>query len=816
MSEKIVLETLKGIGLTEKDAEVYIQLAKRGTIIARDLTKSFKINKAQVYRSLKNLQSKGIVESSIQTPQSFTAMAFEKVYDLYLRVKNEEIKKLEQNRQAALQQWRALAIQQAPQPSDRFMVIEGKNFIYTKIQEMVNKAQIQVLVATDNNTLMQADLDNALNQFIQTQNKNANIKVVSEITPANAQYTAELVEQYAKNVQARHVDLKEKFFPRFVLIDDKEIMFLTAGESRTETKTDVGLWTNNKSLIQSFQVLFDQLWQNGVDFKEKLQQILKGKPPTTSRIIRDSHEAENALIACFKAAQKEIIMITTEDDLSLVATKKDIFKEASSRGVNSFILAPLTEKNKDAANELAEVAKLKHIPMSYFRAIVIDGAHLFQLKATPPSDNHQMPTDYFGSTFYTNDPEYVIGRRDLLLNMWEQSPTEIEKLKQNEARLRSIYENTNDAIILALPSGEVMEANNAACTLFGMTVEEMKTANGLNMLVLDQNANEAIENRQSTGASKAELTFRRKDGSTFQGEAVASNFMDIDGKIKDCIIIRDTTQRKQGEDALKASEQRFQAMFNAIGLGITMVNADGKVTQSNPAFQAIMGYNQAELKTKSFLELTHPEDRHIMKKAYQELIEGKTERAIIEKRNVRKDDQIVRVKLNINVLARDKEGKPSEFITTIEDTTANTESIEAKKLQEILNTNQERFQAILNNSLDFVYRHNLQTGHYEFASPSAKRILGYEAQKIMDMSNEEVLTTVHPDDLPRLQTDLVRIIREGRGFSEYRVKRKDGVYIWYRNNMVITYDGTGRPLYRDGIGQDITELKEAQAILHAQ
>jgi PAS domain S-box-containing protein len=816
MSEKIVLETLKGIGLTEKDAEVYIQLAKRGTIIARDLTKPGKINKAQVYRSLKNLQSKGIVEASIETPQNFTAMPFERVYDLYVGIKNEEAKKLKQNREVALQRWQEMAIQQAPQLSDRFMVIEGKNFIYTRIQEMVKKAQTQVLVATDSNSLMQADLDNALDKFVQ-QNRNVTIRVVSEITVSNSQKIAELFEQFALNVRARHVDLEEKAFPRFVLIDDREIMFLTAAlESRKELNVDVGFWTNNKSLIQSFQVLFDQLWHTGVEFQEKLQQILNGKPLTTSRIIKDSQEAEQTLAACFREAKKEAIIITTEDDLPLLELKKDVFAEASSRSVNILILAPITEKNSSSAVELSKIAKLKHIPTSYFRAIVIDGVHLFQLKATPPSATHRMPPDYFGSTFYTNDPEYVLGRRDLLLNMWNQTPTEIDQLKHNEARLRSMYDNSEDAIILATPSGEVITANKAACTLFGMTVEEMKSANRQNMVIADQKIHQAIQNRETTGKSKAELTFRRKDGTTFQGETTVSNFTDTDGKTKDCIIIRDTTKRKQDEDSLVEREQRFQTMFNAIDLGISIVDAQGKVTHSNPAFQAIMGYTQQELQTKTFLELTHPEDRHIMKRIYQELLEGKTSQLTVEKRNVRKDDQIVRVKLNINVLCRDNQGKPLEFFTTIEDTTANTQSTEIKNLKETLKVCEERFGAILDNSVDFVYRHNLQTGHYEFASPSVKRILGYEAKEIIEMSNEEVLTTVHPDDLPQLQGDLIRIIREGKGYSEYRVKKKDGSYIWYRNNMTITYDAAGRPLYRDGIAEDITEIKQAQTIINKQ
>ena len=422
---------------------------------------------------------------------------------------------------------------------------------------MINKAETQVLIATDSNSLIQADLDNVLNEFIQ--NNKIKINIVSEITASNSEYIAELLEQFSHNIKTRHIDLEEKIFPKFILTDNKEVLFIMADpEPIIDPKATAGLWTNNKSLIQAFQVLFNQMWQTGVDFDEKIQQLMHGKQPTKSIIIRDSQEAENLLISCFRQAKKEILMITTEDDLPLVKIKKDTFAEASSRGVNILILAPITEKNKTAANELSEIgAKIKHIPNSYFRAIVIDGKHLLQLKATTPTTTNQMPPNYFGSTFYTNDPEYVIGRRDLLLNMSNQTPQEIEKLRQNEAKFRSIYENTEDAILLTLPNGEVLTANTAACNMFGMSIEEMGKANRQNMLVLDQKVNEAFTNREKTGKSKAELTFRRKDGSTFQGEATASNFTDIDGKIKDCIIIRDTTQRKQYTRCAKGKPRKI-------------------------------------------------------------------------------------------------------------------------------------------------------------------------------------------------------------------------------------------------------------------
>ena len=90
MSQEKVIKTLESLGLAQLDAKVYVLLAKKGPIKAIDAAKALKISKQRLYPILKNLKSKGIVNSTLERPARFTALQFEKVLDLLVKVKLEQ------------------------------------------------------------------------------------------------------------------------------------------------------------------------------------------------------------------------------------------------------------------------------------------------------------------------------------------------------------------------------------------------------------------------------------------------------------------------------------------------------------------------------------------------------------------------------------------------------------------------------------------------------------------------------------------------------------------------------------------------------
>ena len=127
-----------------------------------------------------------------------------------------------------------------------------------------------------------------------------------------------------------------------------------------------------------------------------------------------------------------------------------------------------------------------------------------------------------------------------------------------DARYRSLFENSFDAILLTRPDGAILSANPAACRMLGMTEEEITRAGREGVVVRDERLGLAVQEREKSGKVRAELTFRRKDGTTFVGEVTSSIFIDADGRTKTSMIIRDTTERWKAEEALERSKDELE------------------------------------------------------------------------------------------------------------------------------------------------------------------------------------------------------------------------------------------------------------------
>jgi len=87
------------LGLSQTDAEVYIYLATNGPKKAKAMVNYLDINREQVYRSLKRLQNRGITISNDEHPIKFSAVPFEEVLDMLLKLKKEEAKVLQESKE---------------------------------------------------------------------------------------------------------------------------------------------------------------------------------------------------------------------------------------------------------------------------------------------------------------------------------------------------------------------------------------------------------------------------------------------------------------------------------------------------------------------------------------------------------------------------------------------------------------------------------------------------------------------------------------------------------------------------------------------
>jgi PAS domain S-box-containing protein len=127
-------------------------------------------------------------------------------------------------------------------------------------------------------------------------------------------------------------------------------------------------------------------------------------------------------------------------------------------------------------------------------------------------------------------------------------------------------------------------------------------------------------------------------------------------------------QRRRAEAALRESEQQFRATFFQAAVGIAHTSLDAKWLLLNDRFCEILGYTQAELSGKTFLDITHPDDREASLTGVRHLLAGDISSWLTEKRYIRKDGTIVWARLWVS-LVLDPDKRPQYFISVMEDIT---------------------------------------------------------------------------------------------------------------------------------------------------
>ncbi len=132
--------------------------------------------------------------------------------------------------------------------------------------------------------------------------------------------------------------------------------------------------------------------------------------------------------------------------------------------------------------------------------------------------------------------------------------------------------------------------------------------------------------------------------------------------------VQDITERRQAEETLQESEERFRIIFSRSPMGIALVDLEGHPFLTNTVCQNMLGRTDEELRGMVFTEFTHPEDCDKDLKLYHQLVAGERDSYQIEKRYVRKDGQLVWTSLSVTMI-RDFAGQPKFALSLVVDIT---------------------------------------------------------------------------------------------------------------------------------------------------
>jgi two-component system cell cycle sensor histidine kinase/response regulator CckA len=179
---------------------------------------------------------------------------------------------------------------------------------------------------------------------------------------------------------------------------------------------------------------------------------------------------------------------------------------------------------------------------------------------------------------------------------------------------RFLFDASLDAILVSTTDGEFLAANPAACRLLGRTEDELRSLGRAGVIdATDGRLAVAIETREKTGRFAGELTFIRASGERFPAEIASSVFLGPQGEKNIVLVVRDVSERRRTEAALRASEERFAKAFHTSPDGITISRlSDGTYLEVNPGFVAISGYPAEEVIGKTSVQMgiwIHGDDR---------------------------------------------------------------------------------------------------------------------------------------------------------------------------------------------------------------
>jgi PAS domain S-box-containing protein len=305
--------------------------------------------------------------------------------------------------------------------------------------------------------------------------------------------------------------------------------------------------------------------------------------------------------------------------------------------------------------------------------------------------------------------------------------------------------------------------------------------------------------------------FERADGSVQYLRWEVRPWQISPGDIGGIIIYsEDITERKQAEEALKESEEKYRTLFEYMVQGAFWQRSDGVIVDVNPAALAMLGTTRDKFVGKTSFEpgwkvLSEdgawlPPDRH------PSMIALRTGKPVTNAVCGICDPEGLRCTwLTINAIPRFRysEDSPYEVFVTLHDIT------DRKRTEEALRASEQRLHLALNSAYLILFEWDITRNKVQrFVSkdPALAPTSGRSS------TMEELLNIVHPEDRERFTANVFSSMQriEGRYENEFRIIHPDGKVRWLHETGFFEHDLHNRPIRLIGLSQDITDQKKAE------
>ena len=311
----------------------------------------------------------------------------------------------------------------------------------------------------------------------------------------------------------------------------------------------------------------------------------------TEEALRQSEDKYRQL---FELGSDALFLIETETgrilDLNAAAMQTYGYSREEALQMNNADFSAEPDKTRQATAQAHE-----DIPLRYHKK----------------KDGSIFPTDISVAYFTQSGKEVCVAA---IRDITERKRAE-EALTDEATKRRILIEQSRDGIVVLDENGKVYEVNQRFAEILGYSLEEAHQ-----LYVWDWDTQwtreqllEMVRSVDATG-DHFDTQHRRKDGTSCDVEISTNGAVFAGQKLVFCVC-RDITERKQAEEAMRGSEEKYRLLVENASEAIIVVQ-DGALKFANPQATELSGYSKDELLSKLFTEFVHPDDREIAAKYY--------------------------------------------------------------------------------------------------------------------------------------------------------------------------------------------------------